>query len=115
DAFGGVIEEKVLWFACLLCEKGRIREIYECRKSYEDFYLASKNIERAKVISASQLRDEEKQKLCDRLEKKFGKKFEIEYSVDGSLLGGAVIKTDGAVFDGSLKRRLKDAKEVMQG
>ena len=115
EAFEGYADEKVISFICLLCEKGRIREVFDCLNIYEGLYLASKNISKAQVISAKELNDSEKQELTEKLENKFRKKFQIEYYVDASLLGGAVIKTDGAVFDGSLKKRLESAKEVMQG
>lgn len=115
EAFDGYAEEKVVSFLCLLCEKGRIREIGECLEAFEELYLASENISTAEVTSAKALSDEEKQRLTEKLEKRFGKKFVIEYFVDSSILGGAVIKTDGVVFDGSLKKRLEGAKEVMQG
>ena len=38
----------------------------------------------------------------------------MEYIVDKSIIGGLIIETDGRIMDSSLKKQLKDVKEVIQ-
>ena len=38
---------------------------------------------------------------------------EAEYEIDGSIIGGVIIEADGKVFDGSIRSRLRDVKDVM--
>jgi len=61
---------------------------------------------RAKVVSATQLRDEQRERLRRALAARTGKQIELEEAVDDSLLGGAVATVGGVVFDGSLRTQL---------
>ena len=61
---------------------------------------------RAKVVSAIQLRDDQRERLRRALAARTGKQVELEEGVDPSLLGGAVASVAGVVFDGSLRTQL---------
>jgi F-type H+-transporting ATPase subunit delta len=61
---------------------------------------------RAKVVSAIQLRDDQRERLRRALAARTGKQIELEEGVDPSLLGGAVASVGGVVFDGSLRTQL---------
>jgi len=61
---------------------------------------------RAKVVSAIQLRDDQRERLRRALAARTGKQVELEEGVDPSLLGGAVATVSGVVFDGSLRTQL---------
>lgn len=111
--FGGKIPEYVLSYIQLLCEKGHIIDFDRFVESYMILYRESKNISKARVISAVELTDEEKLKLKRKLEVTSGRTVTVEYSIDSSLLGGMVVYIDDKVMDGSVKRRLQDIKEVM--
>lgn len=61
---------------------------------------------RAKVVSATRLRDDQRERLRRALAGRTGKQVELEEGVDASLLGGAVASVGGVVFDGSLRTQL---------
>ena len=61
---------------------------------------------RAKVVSATRLRDDQRERLRRALAARTGKQVELEEGVDPSLLGGAVASVAGVVFDGSLRTQL---------
>ena len=112
-AFESVLPEKVLSFIKLLCEKGRVSCFYDAVKEYKLLLESFERISDVKVTSAVELTDSEKQKLKDKLESTYNRKVNIEYFIDGSLLGGLVVDMDGKIMDASLRRRLREVKEVM--
>ena len=113
NAFSKNIPEEVLSYLKLLCEKGRISCFNDSLKEYTALYDESKKISNAKVVSAVELNEEEKKKVCEKLENMLKTTVEIEYATDPSLLGGILIETEGKVLDGSLRTRLHDIKEVI--
>lgn len=113
-AFSGKVPENILSFLLLLCEKGRISCLMEAVEEFFALVDASEHIVCAKAVSALELTEDEKKKLQDKLETLYKGKVDIEYSIDESLLGGLVVEVDGKVFDGSLRHRLHEVKEVMK-
>ena len=115
EAFGDSVPEYVLSFLKLLCENGRIRLLEECIAEFEKLSMAFSNRIAARVFSAIPLDEDQKQALCAKLEKISGKIVEPEYTVDPSLIGGIKIEIEGKTYDGSIKHRLYDVKDVMIG
>lgn len=113
QAFGGRVSEYVLNFLMLLCKKRRITGFNDCVSEYEALMKFSENICVAKITSAAELSEENKKRICEKLAKATGKEILPEYHVDKSLLGGVIVDAEGKVFDGSLKSRLKEIKEVI--
>ncbi len=113
SAFKEAVHEYVLSFLKLLCEKGHIIFYKECATEFEKLVAFSNKISKAKVTSAVELTDEEKEALLEKLEIRCGHTVELEYSVDSTILGGMVIEEDGKIIDASLKRRLSEVKDVM--
>lgn len=113
-AFSNAISTDVLSFLKLLCEKKHISEFSECAEYYISLYNELDKISNAKVTSAVELTDEEKAALKDKLEKSSGHTFMIEYTVDKSIIGGLIVEADGKIMDSSLKKQLKDVKDVIQ-
>jgi F-type H+-transporting ATPase subunit delta len=112
-AFEGTVSEYVLSFLCLLCENGRMGEFFPCAETFETLYRESMKISTAKVFSAVPLTDREQTRLRETLEKRTGHRIQLACTVDHTLLGGVVVEMDDQRLDGSLKRRLKVLKEVM--
>ena len=112
-AFSGKINEHVVSFLKLLCDNNRIEYIYSCFENYEKLYNQVKRVIVANVTSAVKLTDGEKAKITEKLEKKFGCRVELLCETDEKILGGIIIKTDDTILDGSLKRKMRDVKEVI--
>lgn len=111
--FSAQIPEDVLSFVKILCEKDRIRTLETCLSEYMKLYNESKLISWAHVKSAIPLTSEQKTALRLKLEKTSGRNVLLECTVDDTLLGGLIVEMDGKIIDGSLSRRLKEVKEVM--
>ncbi len=113
-AFLNAIPRDVLSFLKILCEKKHITEFSKCAQQYYAMYNELDKILNAKVTSAVALTEEEKAKLKEKLEKASGHTMIIDYIVDESILGGLIVETDGKIMDSSLKRHLKDVKDVIK-
>lgn len=113
NAFGKHLHEYALSFLSLLCEQGNIDILSECVDEYDALYSASNRVSHAVAVSAVELTAEEKKKLLGKLEKLSGNRVDIEYRIDNGLLGGVVVDMDGMRLDGSLRRQLKNIREVM--
>ena len=67
----------------------------------------------ANILSARELGDGEKRALEAQIEKNTGKKVRAKYSLDASLLGGAVVRIGSTIYDGSVKGQLEKIKEAI--
>lgn len=112
-AFADSVPEQVLSFTELLCEKGYLRFFENCVKDYEELCRAAGSVSSARIVSAIPLTDGEKRDLIAGLEKRSGHRVEARYETDAALLGGIVVYMDDTVIDGSLRRKLKNVKEVL--
>ncbi len=112
-AFSGSFEEIIVSFLKVLCENGQIGGVLECISEFNglaEFYL---NSTKAKIHYAKALTDEQKAALIKKLEKISRKSIEPVYIEDKSLIGGVKVEIDDLVLDGSVKKRIKTAKEVI--
>ena len=113
DAFKESIPEDVMSLLSVMIEKGCIKSIKGCIFEYGELYRESSNIASAKVISAVELSDRQKQALKEKLEKISGKRVEISYETDKSIIGGLTVFIGGNVIDGSLRHDIKEVKEEL--
>lgn len=112
-AFAEHLPREVVSFLMLLCEKGRMECFSAAVAEYRALLNAATHIFDARVTCATALTDAEKEKLTKKLETIYGGQIRTTYVVDPSLLGGLIVEIDGKIMDGSLRRRLRDVKEVM--
>ena len=52
-------------------------------------------------------------KIAKALERKLGRTVELELEIDETLLGGAVVRAEDMVIDGSVKTRLEQLAEAL--
>ncbi len=112
-AFSNVLPEYVLYFLKLLCEKNHIESIFECILEYNNLFDGMKNVSNAKVKSVVELSETEKEALQKKLEKISGKNVNMNFEIDSSIGGGLIIELDGNIIDASIRRYLKDIKDVI--
>ena len=114
EAFGDSLSEYVMSFLSILCESGHMKLLPECVEEFARMLRESKHTSAVKVTSAAELTDDEKKRIAEKVSQIVGGECEIAYRVDASLLGGAVIETENAVIDGSLRKSLQEMKEVIK-
>jgi F-type H+-transporting ATPase subunit delta len=71
-------------------------------------------IAEAQVTSARELAAEQKRELMRALERLTGKKVEARYSLDESLLGGAVVQIGSTIYDGSVREQLEHLRARLE-
>ena len=108
EAFGNSLPEHTVSFVKLLCERGRIGEIFSCIKEYEALYQYATGLTKAYVTSAAPLSEEQQTALSAKLEKLVGRHVALSLTVDPALIGGLTVEVDGQILDGSLKHRLDE-------
>lgn len=109
----GSIQELTTRFIHVLNEKNRILGIGEISRSYRDLSDQLANRTRARVVSASKLKDKDKNRIQEALSRISGKDVILEVEVDESLLGGVVAYMGSQVYDGSLKNQLAQIKDSL--
>jgi F-type H+-transporting ATPase subunit delta len=103
-------------FLHLLAEKDRINEIREIAHVYDQLADARTGRVQAEITSAIELSDATTDQLRRALEKRTGKKIEMNVSVDESLIGGIKAQVGSFVFDGTIRSeldRLRDSLEAV--
>ncbi len=112
-AFGAAIPVEVLHFLQLLCQNGDVRHLHGCLEVFRQLLEDAQRRSHALVTSAVPLSQEELEMLQKRLETVTGRTVRLTSAVDPTLIGGLTVEIDGKIFDGSLKHRLHDMKEVI--
>ncbi|MBQ9252365.1 MAG: ATP synthase F1 subunit delta [Clostridia bacterium] len=117
DALSAAFQERIplsmLVLLRMMVYRGHARSLPQMMESFRDLAREHRGETVAKVTSAVALTDAEQAALRAKLEQRFGKKMNLECSVDAALLGGLRVETEGRVLDGTLRTRLQEIKEVM--
>ncbi len=109
----GSLHEYAVSFVKLMCERGHIRDLMDCLEEYLRLYEYADGVVTAEITSAVALSEAELAALKAKLEAKLARRVETVLSVDESLLGGVIIRVDGNVIDGSLRRKLAEVKDAI--
>ena len=114
EAFSSVMPEDIISLMKILTENGRIREIPSLIDEFFSIKRIFENTKTIKVSSPIALSDEQKEKLILNLETKYQAKINAIYEVDETLVGGIKVAFDDILIDGSISKRLKSLKEVIE-
>ncbi|HOV79194.1 MAG TPA: F0F1 ATP synthase subunit delta [Bacillota bacterium] len=112
--FKGKISEITGNFLALLVDRRREAFFSDIVSEFVNLANAGRNIVMVKVASAVALNDEEKTKLNQVLARLTGKKVQITYTTDPSLIGGVVVRMGDKIIDGSVKTRLATLKDRLK-
>jgi F-type H+-transporting ATPase subunit delta len=107
DVAGPSLDEDGRNFVSLLAQNRRLGFLPEISALFEQMKSEMENTVDVEVIAASQLTPDQEGRYAAALQKKLGRQVRLHTRIDGSLLGGAVLKTGDLVIDGSLKGRLE--------
>lgn len=77
---------------------------------------ASEELVRAKVTSAIPLSDEQLNQMASNFAQRLNvKKVILDSEVDDSIIGGAIIKTDSLIYDGSIQTQINQIRQRLIG
>ena len=104
---GAQLDDNGRNFISLLAQNRRLGFLPEIAALYEQMKAEVENAVDVEVVAASQLTPDQESRYAAALQKKLGRSVRLHTKVDGSLLGGAVLKAGDLVIDGSIKGRLE--------
>ena len=107
ETFGDRVPKEIVGVMTLLVTKGRTEDMLSVFEYFIDLVKEEKKIGKAHVTTAIPLGDKQKEKVEQKLldTTKYNS-FEMDYSVDESLMGGMVIRIGDRVVDSSIKTKL---------
>ena len=104
---GAGLDEHSRNFVSLLAANRRLGFLPEIAALFELMKSELENAVDVEVIAASKLTPDQESRYAAALQKKLGRSVRLHTRVDGSLIGGAVLKAGDLVIDGSIKGRLE--------
>ena len=115
DTFSGRIPKEIVGVMTILVTKGRAEEMLSVFDYFIDLVKEEKKIGIASVTTAVRLSDKQKAKVEQKLlgTTKY-ETFEMNYSVDASLIGGMVIRIGDRVVDSSIKTKLYELSRELR-
>lgn len=90
----------------IMADNGRLSLLPEVAMLFDQLKQAVESTVAVHVTSAYPLSDTETQQLADTMQEKLARSITLTSETDPSLLGGALIRADDLVIDGSVRGRL---------
>ncbi len=109
----GEIHPLAMNLTLLLVHKGTLRLIGDIYQNFLTLLDAHRGVERAKVIAAVPLSDEERDSIATGLGKLRERKVVVDERVDPSVIGGFVARVGDMLIDGSIRQRLESLKKSL--
>ncbi len=95
-------------FLHVISENGRYDLLPMVNDQFQTRLLEERNILKVEMQSAYALTDGQEEMFIKALKKRFDKEIELTVTISPSLLGGAILKIDDLVIDGSILGRLNN-------
>ncbi|NWF93208.1 MAG: ATP synthase F1 subunit delta [Syntrophaceae bacterium] len=111
----GKINPLVFNLALLLVDQAALRLSSHIFQQYNDLLDTYRGVQRAHVITAVPLTDEDRKIISNRLGKLMERKVIIDDRVDSSIIGGFIARMGDMLIDGSVRQRLDALKRSMMG
>ena len=112
-AFGGGLPEHVVNFVLVAVDKRRQRLLREMSRIYGELLDAHEGRERVEVTLARPANDSVLRMIAVRLSALRGKNVIPRVRVRPEILGGVIVRTSDAVYDGSVRRRLGEMRRSL--
>jgi F-type H+-transporting ATPase subunit delta len=91
----------------LLAENDRLTVLPEIAAQFDTLKAQAENKMKVKLISATPADPKVVEQIAQALKKRLGREVELELEVDAALIGGAIIRAEDMVIDGSVRARLE--------
>ena len=106
DIAGDLMNDHAQNTLALLATNNRLHILGDIATIYASLLAESEQLIAADVTTAQTLTTDQIDHIADALKKRLGKEVILQQNVDGSLLGGAIIKAGDLVIDGSVLGKL---------
>lgn len=106
DVAGDRLNEDVRNFVRLLAHNRRLAALPAIAQRFEQLRAEAERVVSAELISAREIEEVEVASVREALEKRLGRRVQMETRTDPALLGGVIVRTGDLVIDGSARARL---------
>ncbi len=114
ELFEARIEAITLQFLLLMVEKQREQIFPQVVQAYSEARDEQLGIVNVSVRIARTMSEEEEKQLVSAIEKMVERRVRLQTSIDGSLLGGLVVRIGDTVYDGSFANQLQSLRERLE-
>jgi F-type H+-transporting ATPase subunit delta len=97
----------------LLSENDRLAALPEISTQFDALKIEAESKVKARLITATKVDAAQAAKVAKALEQKLGRKVDLEVVVDPTLLGGAIVRAEDMMIDGSVRSRLERLAATM--
>lgn len=97
----------------LLAENDRLAALPEISARFDELKAQAENKVDVTLVSATAVEPAIAQKFTEALERRLGRKVDLKIEIDENLIGGAVIRAEDMVIDGSVRARLERLTETL--
>jgi F-type H+-transporting ATPase subunit delta len=97
----------------LLAEYDRLAALPEIAAQFNQLKARAENKVDVTLVAATEVDDALSAAVAKSLEQRLGRRVELRVEVDPSLIGGAVIRAEDMVIDGSVKSRLRRLADAL--
>ncbi|MCQ2465894.1 MAG: ATP synthase F1 subunit delta [Clostridia bacterium] len=111
--FSEQVCDDVFAFLNIICDHGDVFTLEPAIEEFNVMFESHMRMAKAVITSAVELTEDEKTKLITKLQAVTKKNVEAVYVIDKSLIGGVTVDVDGKFYDGSVRKNLKNLKEVI--
>lgn len=91
----------------ILVENGRLAVLPEISQHFETYKAEAEKTVQAEMVSAFPVSDKQKARVAEALKNRLGRDVKIECRIDETLIGGAIIRANDMVIDGSVSGKLE--------
>ncbi len=113
ETLGDSVSRLALNLISLLASRNSARLARSITESYQEMLDEHNGIERAEIVSAVTLSDEQQQRIEAMLKDIVGKEITATSRVEPQILGGFVARVGDKVIDGSTRTRLDDLRRQL--
>jgi F-type H+-transporting ATPase subunit delta len=99
----------------MLAERDRLVILPEVAELFDARLMEHQNVVRASIVTAVALPSDRVTALAAGLTRATGRNVLVETQVDPAIIGGAVARIGGTVYDGSITRQLERIRETLSG
>jgi F-type H+-transporting ATPase subunit delta len=113
EIFGNKVSPVTLNHLNLVIDQGRQRKLGAIIEEYFALAAAAREKVTAEIITSVPLSEKMAEKLRRKLTKVTKKQVFLKPRVDPSILGGAIVRVENKIIDGSLRRQLGQMRRAM--
>lgn len=107
------MQKEVRNLVAVLINNDRIGEVKQVIAAYQQALQQRLGIQRAEIVTARELSEQERASLLAGVSQIAGSKIEASFKLDKAILGGTVVRIGSTVYDGSVRGRLERLKESL--